>query len=48
MAGDAAKGNIQFGAESADEGKVITIDLSWEGDRITVSLRKGEGTISAR
>ncbi|MCL1855113.1 MAG: hypothetical protein FWF86_05210 [Clostridia bacterium] len=44
--GGAFKGGIQFGIASADEGKIITLDLSWDNNKVTVELAKMEGTVT--
>jgi len=40
------KGSIQYGCVSADEGKIILINLSWDNNQISVELIKVVGTIT--
>ena len=44
--GNDFKGDIQYGINSADEGKAILIDLSWDNTRIAVQITKGVGEIT--
>ena len=46
MDGNTLKGNMQLGIASADEGKIILIDLAWDNTKVTVQLTKGDGTIT--
>ena len=46
MDGNALKGSMQLGIASADEGKIILIDLSWDNAEFSVALAKGDGTIT--
>ena len=42
--GNKLKGSMQLGVTSADEGKIILIDLAWDNTKVTVQLTKGDGT----
>ena len=44
--GNKLKGSMQLGIASADEGKIILIDLAWDNTKVTVQLTKGDGTIT--
>ena len=44
--GNELKGSIQLGCASADEGKIILVDLAWDNTRIAVQITKGNGTIT--
>ena len=44
--GNKLKGNMQLGINSAEEGKMILLDLSWDSASCTVLLTKGVGTIT--
>jgi len=44
--GDDLIGSIQYGYDSADEGKIILMDVSWDNGKIAVDLTKSEGTIT--
>jgi len=46
MDGNTLKGSMQLGIASADEGKIILLELSWDSARISVVLTKGDGTIT--
>ena len=46
MDGNTLKGSMQLGIASADEGKIILLELSWDGAKIAVVLAKGDGTIT--
>ena len=46
MDGNTLKGSMQLGIASADEGKIILIDLSWDNAKVSVALAKGDGTIT--
>ena len=48
MDGNELKGSMQLGIASADEGKIILIDLSWDNATISVALAKGDGTITPK
>ena len=48
MDGNDLKGSMQLGITSADEGKIILIDLSWDNTRISLALTKGDGTITPK
>jgi hypothetical protein len=44
--GNKLKGSMQLGCASADEGKIILIDLAWDNTRAVVQLTKGDGAIT--
>ena len=44
--GNMVKGNMQVGIASADEGKIILIDFSWDNNTVKISLTKSDGTIT--
>ena len=46
--GDDLKGSIQYGCESADDGKIVQVDLSWENNRFAVELTKMIGTVTPK
>ena len=46
MDGNTLKGSMQLGIASADEGKIILLELSWDGAKVSVALAKGDGTIT--
>jgi len=46
MDGNELKGSMQLGINSADEGKSILSDLSWDSAKFSVALAKGDGTIT--
>ena len=46
MDGNTLTGSMQLGIASADEGQIILIDLSWDNAKVSVSLTKGDGTIT--
>ena len=46
--GNSIKGGTQLGCASADEGKIILVDLAWDNTRVAVQLTKGDGTITPK
>ena len=44
--GNKLKGSIQLGCSSADEGKIILIDMAWDNANVVVQLTKGDGTFT--
>ena len=45
--GNTMKGSLELGRNSADAGKAILIGLAWDNTLITLSITKGDGTITA-
>ena len=44
--GNTLKGTLEMGCNSADEGKLILVGLAWDNTIITISIVKGEGSVT--
>ena len=45
--GNLFKGTLEVGCNSTDEGQAILIGLDWDNTKLTVSIVKGDGSITA-